>query len=280
MILKLARDENPELQRAALWAAATRVNRGEVTGMQLVHLEQALIAMLRAGPSRQVRAAASDVIGCLPDASRQRVLDAAPGAPVISGRHRTVEVGELVPSWAAAEAAASVTRTALAAVDGPDSDDRMLVRILREALAHAHHDRRHQAGVLLMLSPLRHAVADAVLTEWATLPPECRLQAAALLTYVADDSHVAELDRRVSADAPDELVQWSWIARGHVAVPVDEPELVDRLHRVDPEVAKAVLYALGMTGSPQLRDLVVDSLPESVQGRSRWWLRSGAAIRV
>jgi len=280
MILKLARDENPELQRAALWSAATRVNRGEVTGMQLVHLEQALIAMLRAGPSRQVRAAASDVIGCLPEASRQRVLDAAPGAPVISGRHRTVEVGELVPSWAAAEAAASVTRTALAAVEGPDSDDRILVRILREALAHAHHDRRHQAGVLLMLSPLRHVVADAVLAEWATLPPECRLQAAALLTYVADDSHVAELDRRVSADAPDELVQWSWIARGHVGVPVDDPALVDRLHRVDPEVAKAVLYALGMTGSPQLRDLVVDSLPESVQGRSRWWLRSGAAIRV
>jgi hypothetical protein len=131
-----------------------------------------------------------------------------------------------------------------------------------------------------MLSPLRHVVADAVLAEWATLPPECRLQAAALLTYVADDSHVAELDRRVSADAPDELVQWSWIARGHVGVPVDDPALVDRLHRVDPEVAKAVLYALGMTGSPQLRDLVVDSLPESVQGRSRWWLRSGAAIRV
>jgi hypothetical protein len=35
-----------------------------------------------------------------------------------------------------------------------------------------------------------------------------------------------------------------------------------------------------MTGSPQLRDLVVDTLPEPVQGRSQWWLRSGPAIRV
>jgi len=91
---------------------------------------------------------------------------------------------------------------------------------------------------------------------------------------------VAELDRRVAADAPDELVRWSWFARGHVGVPIEDPELVDQLQRVDPEVAKAVLYALGMTGSPLLRDLVVDTLPESVQGRSRWWLRSGAAIRV
>jgi hypothetical protein len=131
-----------------------------------------------------------------------------------------------------------------------------------------------------MLSPLRHVVANALLELWPDLPGECRLQAAALLTYVCDDSHAAQLDRRISADGPEELICWAWIARAHLTVPVHDPALVQRVATLTPEVVKASLYALGMTGSRQLSDIAVADVPESVRLRSSWWLRAGAAVRV
>lgn len=280
LILRLARDDDPERQHAALWSAATRVDRGDWTGMQLVQLEQALISLLASGPPEPVQTAATDVIACLPVAAQKRVLDAVWNLPGGAGRRRAVEVGELMSAAAALQASRAVARRALRSLSDDDAEDPMLSRIVREALAHAHRDRRHQASVLLMVGPLRRPVADALLDLWGGLPPECRLPAGMLLSYLADDSHLDELDRRVRAEGPLELVRRSWMARGHLQRPVDDPLLLDRLREADSEVAKVALYAMGMTGSPQLHDVASSPLSEAIKGRSRWWLAAGAAVRV
>jgi hypothetical protein len=280
LILRLVRDEDPERQYAALWSAATRVDRGDLAGVQLVQLEQALIALLAAEPPEPVQTVATDVIACMPLLAQKRVLDAVCRLPGGAGRRQAVEAGELVPAAAAAKASRAVARHALHSISDDDSDDTMLSRVLREALAHTSRDRRHQASVLLMVGPLRRPVADAVFALWATLPPQCRVHAAMLLSYLADDSHLDELDQRVAADGPPELVRRAWMARAHLLRPVDDPALLDRLRDADPEVVKVALYALGMTGSPQLHEVAASALPDAVLGRTRWWINAGPAIRV
>lgn len=131
-----------------------------------------------------------------------------------------------------------------------------------------------------MVGPFRRPVADALFSLWPGLPPECRLQAATLIPYLVDDSHVEELERRVTAQGPVELVLRSWIARAYVPEPVDDPQLLHRLPELPPELSKTVLYAMGMSGSPQLPGVVTSDLPREVRERSRWWLEAGPAIRV
>jgi hypothetical protein len=280
LILRLVRDEDPERQYAALWSAATRVDRGDLAGVQLVQLEQALIALLAAGPPEPVQTVATDVIACMPLSAQRRVLEAVWGLPGNAGRRRAIEAGELIPAAAAAKASRAVARHVLRSVADDDAEDSMLSRVLREAMAHTSRDRRHQACVLLMVGPLRRPVADAVLALWDTLLPQCRVHAAMLLSYLADDSHLDELDQRVAADGPLELVRRSWMARAHLLRPVDDPGLLDRLRDAHPEVVKVALYALGMTGSAQLHEVAAQAFPEEVLGRSRWWINAGPAVRV
>jgi hypothetical protein len=280
LILDLARDPNPELQQAALWAVSARVDRGEVVGVHMRQLEQVVLTLAGSSPAEGVQRAVSDVIACMPPLSRRRLLAATASLPGHGGRRMAAEGGELVPERASARTAAHVAHRALQSLGATDHDDPMLTRIVREALSHASQERRHQASLLLMLSPFRQPVADAVLEHWSALTPELRIPAAGLLSYVAGDTHVDELDRRVAADGPDELVRRSWMARAHLSQPVDDPDVVQRLEKVSPEVAKTTLYALGMTGSPQLSEVREAALPESVLGRARWWLQSGPAIRV
>jgi hypothetical protein len=280
VVVRLVRDDDTELQHAGLWCAASRVSRGNFSSPQLAQLEHVLVGLLSAEPQEVIETAATDVISCLPVPVRQRVLDAVAHVPGSAGRRRAVEVGELVSAAAAAQAARAIAREALRLLSDSDSDDPMLIRIVREALAHASRGRRHQASVLLMVGPFRRPVADALLSLWPDLPPDCRVQAATLLPYLVDDSHLEELDRRVSAHGPVELVLRSWIARAFVPRPVDDPGLLSRLPELHPELTKSVLYAMGMSGSPQLQQVMTGDLPEEVKGRARWWLAAGPAVRV
>jgi hypothetical protein len=280
LVIRLVGDDDTELQQAGLWCAACRASRGHVSSLQLAQLERVLVDLLAAGPREVIGTAAIDVISCLPVPVRQRVLDAVAHVPGGAGRRRTVEVGELVSAAAAAQAARAVSREALRLLSDSDSDDPMLVRIVREALAHASRGRRHQASVLLMVGPFRRPVADALFSLWPDLPPECRLQAATLISYLVDDSHLQELERRVTANGPVELVLRSWIARAYVPKPVDATAVLGRLGEFPPELTRTVLYAMGMSGSPQLEDVVRSDLPEETKGRSRWWLEAGSAVRV
>ena len=280
LILKLARDDATERQHAGLWSAAGRLSRGAITGRQLVELEQAVIATLSVDPPDAVRTVATDVISCLPLPSRQRVLEADARLPGAAARRRAVEVGELVSAAAAGQAAHALAREALKTVADADTDDPMLARIMREALAHASRDRRHQACVLLMMGPFRRPVGHALFGLWETLPPECRVHAATLLAYLADESHLPELERRMAAQGPIELVRLSWIARAFLLPPLDDPSLLVRLRTSDSQIAEMVLYAMGMTGSPQLHQVASEDFPDAVRGRSRWWLQAGPAVRV
>ena len=156
----------------------------------------------------------------------------------------------------------------------------MLPRLVGELLHHGDRERRHLAPRVLAASPFRAALADELLeliadTTGATEP---RSNASWALRHLAGGQHRMRLLRLMEED---ELGRTPAIlALGHLPYDrVSDQVLRSGLSRTESTGAHAVLYALGMTGSPGLVGLVRSaSSPDWQRTAATWGVRHGAAV--
>ena len=159
--------------------------------------------------------------------------------------------------------------------------DLMLRRLLREALFHVHHPRRHHAALMLAASPYRSALSRRL--EEEVDGPDSFLAArtwTALMRVGYSGSRSDLLRRATSEPRPgvraralanvglDDLVLSTGEARALVAsVSPTEPSSVRR----------AMFFALGMSGGALLAELS-DHESEDYRRPARWWMAQGTAI--
>jgi hypothetical protein len=180
-------------------------------------------------------------------------------------------------------------------------DDPMLDRIVLEALGSRHLERRHHAGLLLLASPYRPAIAALTADAAAHHPhPPARHAAATLLRYVVGPAQLPVLHDWLTPSRPHaghpgaglssagppndgrrELVGVGLGALAHAGVPAGQAGRVDLTSLLGmPGVSgSALVYAAGMTGAPALRDWADDpGTVAPLRQAARWWLRHGPAI--
>lgn len=194
-------------------------------------------------------------------------------------------------------------------------DDPMLDRIVLEALGSRHLERRHHAGLLLLASPYRPAIAALTADATAHHPhAPARHAAATLLRYVVGPAQLPALHDWLTPPHPaahrpnpvpsnagppgagspsagppgggrpsggrPELVGAGLGALAHAGgpAPADRVDLAALLGM--PGVSgSALVYAAGMTGAPALREWAGDpGTAAPLRQAARWWLRQGPAI--
>lgn len=203
-----------------------------------------------------------------------------------AGRKRlgyVVEHGEeLLASKARvfAEEVAAGARSGIA-VPATYSDDRMLPRLIREALFHRDSERRHLASLLLSASPFATSVTDEMVARISESHPHwIRGRLATLARYLSADEHRMRLVDLLD-DQADEVAIPAAHAIGHLRLNVvSDQALRNSLAREWSNRQQAKMYALGMSGSPVLSLLAHSSNASDWQrAAAAWWMRNGDAIR-
>lgn len=157
-------------------------------------------------------------------------------------------------------------------------EDRMLERVLREALSTDYLDRRHHARQMLGTTPYRPAMAEAalkVLLEWDD--PTARQQAALMLGTQAVAGQHERLLGLLSH--PDLLVRRG--ALSGLSYGSTVPAEVDLTHfHEDPVLRRFTVMAAGRCGHPSVVDPEQAArLDPTVQDDAAWWRAHGPALR-
>lgn len=277
MLLQMLRDplSDRELQ-AASWTTANRLSSGLLSPAALAALPAICVELFS---ETGTQFAAAELLAALTPAMRADVLRRVPG------RSRTELNGLTWNRETAAPAVASAVASTIATAanaaherDGADIRNRMLESLVREGLFHVTSERRHQAWLTIMMSPLRPAVAAelAALVRVGRQHPHTLARALAGLSYLAGP---AELDWLLAyANRPDVPVgERAGAIRtvGHIpGRERTEPSLLQLARGPDETLAHAALYALGMSRTGAVRKVVADhDLPADRRAAARWWLR-------
>jgi hypothetical protein len=134
----------------------------------------------------------AELIAELPEGMRAALVQAAAKAGARKLGY-VVQHGEDLVAAKAAQFSREVADAARAGVpqDPTYDDDRMLTRLIREALFHLDSERRHLAALLISSSPFGSPVTDELLVRLgANIYPEwMRARLATLIRYLSNDSH-------------------------------------------------------------------------------------------
>ena len=269
------------LYLTAVWAATQKLVRGDFTVDERNRLGVLVLKAWRRDPV-QTGQDLAELIGALPEGLRSTLVQASDRA----GRKRlgyVVEHGEELLAAKArvfAEEVAAQARSGIA-VQATYSDDRMLPRLIREALFHRDSERRHLASLLLSASPFATSVTDELLARLSEPYPDwIRGRLATLVRYLSIDVHRLRLVDLLD-DPADEVAVPAAQAVGHLRFNVvSDQALRNSLAREWSNRQQAKMYALGMSGSPVLGLLAASSnAPEWQRAAASWWLRNGPAIR-
>ncbi|MDQ4051508.1 MAG: hypothetical protein M3237_02265 [Actinomycetota bacterium] len=263
------------LRAGAAWALAGKVTRGDFAGLGLEGVEALVVDILQRSRSSLSRLDALTLVRALPAESQTRIalqtteatartaLDLAQRNAEIRDAHRARSVSSKI-----ADAAQNTT-----AIDYLVGQDQMLHRLVREALFHVDHGRRHQASLLLAASPYRAALGHPLMELAARSKETIAVTATAALFQIADQRQRSAL-LKVSLSDPRATVRAAALmALGQVVGEVSAEES-DRLraildHPVPEPLKGAVLHVLGMGSAPCLEELASDG-PHTEA--ARWWL--------
>jgi hypothetical protein len=226
----------------------------------------------------------AELIAGLPDGMRSTLVHAATKA----GRRKlgyVVEHGEELVASKARVIAHGLAEGARARVpqEAPYEEDKMLARLIREALFHRDSERRHLAALLIATSPFGEAVTEArlVVRGGTGYPEWMRTRAATLVRYLSTDAHRLRMITFLHDPCEDVAVP---IAQGlgHLTPsPLSDQALRNSLGKEPTPQQQAKMYALGMTGSEGLETLLKSSdAVEWQKSAARWWIAQGGAIRA
>ena len=275
--------QNLVTYRMGIWLATQKMVRGQLSPGERSELQMLVLRAWRRDPSR-AGVDLAELIAELPEGMRSTLVQAA----VKAGRHELGYVVEHGEEAVAATARAFATSLAVSAREGAPqepayAEDRMLTRLLREALFHRDAERRHGAALLVTASPFAASTCDALLGRLARAgdPSWLRARMSTLVRYMCNDSH----RRRMLAflQDPDESVAVPVIqGLGHLSFsPTCDQEVRASLAREWSARERAKLYVLGMTGSPGLAPIAgAEGLPRWQRSAARWWLDQGAGVRA
>ena len=282
LVHSLLDHHHTDVRRWAAWTAVGKIVRAQVEDDQLAPLVRDLVEV--ASADDRVLPDLRDVVDLLPGEHRARVARLL--------RH----TAPLPPSNGAAPARAPdrgptrlAGRIAGAAEQrlGVSGSDPMLDRLIEEALWHGFAERRHQAALLLMCSPYSLPVAEACAPELAGSGSDrCDGEPHApespglmrLLSYLAGRPQRPEIHRHaVAKTCP--LQYTALQAFAHLRPDGDSDAVREVVGSPRQGVSRAAVYALGMRGAPQLRDLAADPrVPESPRAGAAWWIEHGPAL--
>ena len=278
--------EQPRSQpasRLAVWLATQKIARGDFTPEERARLDMIVLRRWRSGPARAADELA-ELIAELPEGLRSTLTSAASKA----GQRKlgyVVEHGEEIAAARAREISVGLAESARTRVpqQAAYDEDRMLPRLLREALFHRDSERRHLASLLVSASPFGRAVAEEMLDLLADreMPGWVRARAAVLVRYLCGDEHRVQMLRFLDDKDPAVATPVAQ-AFGHLAFSaLSDQALRNSLGEQDTPLERARLYALGMTGSPALASIAGSGQRSAWQrGGARWWLAQGSAIRA
>lgn len=160
----------------------------------------------------------------------------------------------------------------------PHPSDRMLHRLLFEAMFDPRWAKAHMARCLLMSLPYREVVARhaADLAESAA-DEDVREGATRLIVRLGGDRAVTLAQQSLCA-GDDDKCEAALVTLAHAADHVD-PAVLRTFLDHGGELARRALYAAGMTGCPALTSWAEDAtLSEQVRGGARWWLAQGSRV--
>lgn len=283
LVVRMTDSENPHLRKAALSVAATKVHRGHFDGGMLGRLESHALGSLRRGESLDARLDSFDLAVQLPDESWSRISDKLRSKRAFSLVNQARNGGELVPSAHAAAVVGDLATAAQAETPshGPHELDMMLRRLLRESLLHAHKPRRHHAAMLLAASPYSPAVARQC-RELARHPNDLlAARAWTVLMRVGAHSDCADVVHSALAESRTSIRARALVTVGLTPGELAEPDAEQISAGVTAESRlleqQAGLFALGMSGSDQIKDLTEHPF-EPIGRGAEWWLQQGPAI--
>ena len=279
----LEKPQNPTVLRTGVHLASRKAVRGDFTAGELAELHMLVARAWRRDPVRAAEELAELVAG-LPSSLRETLVE----SEARMGRRRlgyVVENAEDVPAEHARTVAARLAGAARsgARASGAYEDDRMLARLTREALFHRDTRRRHCAALLVSASPFAAAMTTALLARLADRADAAWLRArlATLVRMLCNDSHRA----RMLALVDDPVVAVAvpiTEGLGHLSFdPTSDDVLRSALGSVWSPREQARLFALGMSGSPGLRDVVRSAeTPQWQRSAARWWIDHGSSVRA
>jgi transcriptional regulator with XRE-family HTH domain len=267
--------------KLGVWLAAQKLGHGHFTREERDRLDMLVLSLWRRNPAR-----ASDdlveLIAAMPEGMRATLVDAATKA----GRRKlgyAVEHGEEIAASRARAFAQQVADHARGMVpqEAVYAEDRMLTRLVREALFHRDSERRHLAALLLASSPFGSAVAESLLivcadrerSEWL------RSRMATLVRYLSDETHRMRIMSLLDDPVPTVCSTMAQ-ALGHMPQsPTTDQALRASLKKEWSLVERAKMYALGMSGSSALPAIARSrQAPEWQRNAARWWHEQGPAI--
>ncbi|WP_067438088.1 hypothetical protein [Nocardioides jensenii] len=285
LILELLDPSRSRIQRSFAAGLATRVlERGAFDADERSRVLLAVLSGWRSDPV-EARAVFGQLIEALPPglsaalARDVRIVTPAPppGEPADEedrGARDDAVIGALMP-WALMD-------SAIATDAGDPVVDELRV-VLHEALLAPDDEWRWRASLLLSASPFHPGVGDGLLDLISAngTAPALRRRAAELLSHVSCDRHVLRIVQLL--DDPDPRVATRVTAAyAHTSL----SELADHVLRtgltdVRLRLARARLYAMGMTGSPGLTWVSRSTTAPRWQRRTAgWWLARGPAIKA
>ncbi|MGZ6677296.1 MAG: hypothetical protein ACXVD1_08640 [Nocardioides sp.] len=241
-------------------------------------LENGLIDLLGNSTEGSESSLHADLLRYLDADARERVLKAI-GEPL---QHQfLLDHATLTSPATASLIAAGVTASAQeSAPMVGDAPDPMLERLVREALFHAHSERRHRSAVLLASSPYAAGIGAAAAGLLNADDPLVARRAAELLRFAitpAETDHVL----RAPVARTQEVQAAAMVALGHVPE-LHDAHIDDVLRHSHPwsteQQTDAGLYVLGMHGLTDL--LATQEVPARVLSAAEWWRRTGARVAV
>ncbi|MFT4009920.1 MAG: hypothetical protein QM655_07725 [Nocardioidaceae bacterium] len=271
-VLEGPRTEMLNLQSVAL---TTRlVERGVLTDDQRSRVGMEVLRRWRSGVD-VFATGLVELIAALPDSLSGALADAATddGALAYALTHAETPADDC---QGIAESMAARARSRLAR-QPRHGVDRMLPRLLREALFHRDFGRRQLALTLLRASPFRSPLVDELLDRLDADPPGSAGRFALRAVYeLSSDEHRLRL-LRLLPEADDATASLLLVSIGGLTQsPISDLELRGRL-APDPTLRSlSALYALGMSGSAAIARIAADpAAPGWQQTAARWWLDHG-----
>lgn len=264
-----------------IWLATQKVIRQDFDEKERTELDMLVLKAWRRNPT-QASEELAELIAELPEGMRGTLVHAADKA----GRRKlgyVVQHGEELVATKAGQFSEDLAAAARLRVPHEPSydEDKMLPRLIREALFHRDSERRHLAGLLIASSPFGRAVTDELLlrlagpwnTEWI------RGRLSTLIRYLSDDSHRMRMMTFVD-DASDEVATPMVQGIGHLTLSAMSDQAIrNSLGSAWSRRERAKMYALGMSASPGLLGITKSSTATSWQkSAARWWIEQGSAI--